>query len=167
MAITITATPGDASANSYVTLAEANTYLEASLQAETWAALDDERKKASLVHATRLIETYKFGGLKSTSTQALEWPREGVFDRNGYVVSGVPKKLKDAQCELAMWELTEQDRLAGRFELETMQNVEIGPIKYTVGPDASYIPSFIEDMLTAIGPGAVVTDDDYVPRFRL
>lgn len=168
MAITIISTPGDEAANSYVTLDEANTYLEASLNAAIWADLDDERKKASLVHATRLIESFMFGGLKSTSTQALEWPREGVYDRNGYYVAGVPRKLKDAQCEIAMWELNEPDRLAGRFELETMEAVKIGPINYNVAPGAPVLPSYIMDMLKAIGPGAVKDPNSgNVTRFTL
>lgn len=168
MAITIISIPGDVDANSYVTLDEANTYLEAHLNAETWSALDDERKKASLIHAARLIETFRFGGLKSTSTQALEWPREGVYDRNGYYVDGIPRKLKDAQCEIAIWELMEPDRLAGRFELETMEAVKIGPINYNVTKGAPVLPSYITDMLKAIGPGAVKDPNGgNVTRFTL
>lgn len=168
MAITIISTPGAIDANSYVTLAEADIYLEASLNAESWTALDDERKKAALAHAARLIESLRFGGLKSTATQSLEWPREGVFDRNGYYVNGVPSKLKDAQCEIAIWELNEPDRLAGRFELETMEAVKIGPINYNVAPGAPVLPSYITNMLMAIGPGAVKDpNSSTVSRFTL
>lgn len=167
MAITIIATPGGVDSNSYATLAEADTYLEAHLKADAWAALDDERKKAALVAATRSLENYKFGGLKAAGTQALGWPRTGVSDNDGYTISGVPSRLKSAQFEYAIWELTEEDRLAGGFELDNLDSVEIGPIKYAIGEKASSLPSHISDMLKAIGPGAVVVDSDgTVPRFR-
>lgn len=156
MTITIDAIEKSATANSYVTLAEANTYLEAHLKASTWAALDDEKKKASIVTATRIIETEQYAGRRATQAQALSWPRTYIYDYDGYVVLTVPKKLKDATCELAIWYLTEDERLAGQFEVETMKNVEIGPIKYTLKEDAEYIPDFIEDMIEAIGPNVMI-----------
>jgi hypothetical protein len=64
--------------------------------------------------------------------------------------------LKDAVCELAIYNLTEEDRLAGQFEIDTMESVEIGPIKYKLKADADYIPDFIDDMIEAIGPFVMV-----------
>ena len=155
MTITITATPGDASANCYVTLYEANSYLEAHLQASVWTAFDDEKKKAALVAATRQIDTMKFAGRRGTQAQSLAWPRIGLYDYDSYVVTGVPVKLKAAVNELAIWNLTEEDRLAGRFEIENMESVEIGPIKYKIGADAEAFPDHIEDLLEAIGPNVL------------
>lgn len=152
MTITINATPADSTANSYVTLAEANTYMEAHLQASIWSALDDEKKKAALVAATRLLDTEQFAGRRSHQQQSLSWPRTYVYDYDAYPVEGVPQKLKAAQIEYAIWNLTEEDRLAGSFELETMESVEIGPIKYKIRNGASTTPDFIEDLLEAIGP---------------
>lgn len=167
MAITIIATPGGVDSNSYGSLAEADTYLEAHFEAEAWSALDDERKKAALVASTRYLENFRYGGQKATGSQALGWPRIGVSDYDGYTITGVPAKLKGAQFEIAIWELTEDDRLAGGFELDNLDSVEIGPIKYTVGERANSLPSHISDMLKSIGPGAVVVDSDgIVPRFH-
>jgi hypothetical protein len=64
--------------------------------------------------------------------------------------------LKDAVCELAIYNLTEEDRLAGQFEIDTMESVEIGPIKYKLKAGAEYMPDFIEDMIEAIGPNVMV-----------
>lgn len=158
MAITITATSGSASANSYTTLAEANTYLEAHLLASSWSSLDDERKKAALVSATRQLDTEQYAGRRQFQSQSLAWPRIGLYDHDGYVITGVPTKLKDAECELAIWNLTEDDRLAGKFEIDTIESVEIGPIKYKIKSDASSFPDSVEDLLEAIGPSVVTGD---------
>lgn len=152
MTITINATPADSTANSYVTLAEANTYMEAHLQASVWSALDDEKKKAALVAATRLIDNEQFAGRRAHQQQSLSWPRTYVYDYDAYPVEGVPQKLKSAQIEYAIWNLTEEDRLAGSFEVETMESVEIGPIKYKIRSGVSSSPSTVQDMLNAIGP---------------
>ena len=164
MAITLNSTAGDPSANSYVSLVEANTYLEAHLKASSWSVLDDERKKAALISATRALDSMRFGGRKASQTQSLLWPRQYIYDYENYLITGIPKQLKDAECELAIWMLTEDDRIAGQFELETMDSVEIGPIKYKIksGYDAEIIPSYIEDLLEMIGPGAVVESDSSV-----
>jgi hypothetical protein len=167
MTIILSATPGDAAANSYATLAEANTYLEAHLQASTWALLDDERKKAALISACRLLESETWGGRRLHQSQSMAWPRLYIYDFDAYTVSGIPTKLKNAQCELAMWNLTEEDRLAGRFELENMDSVEIGPIKYKVKQDAEYMPDFIEDMIEAIGPNVLADSQDSISTMVL
>ena len=156
MTITINATPKASDANSYVTLAEANTYLEAHLQASQWAGFDDEKKKASLVSATREIDQEQWASRRETKAQNLAWPRLAIYDYDGYFVDGIPKQLKAAVCELAIWNLTEDDRLAGRFEIENMDSVEIGPIKYKIGPNATSFPDHVEDLIEAIGPGVTV-----------
>lgn len=153
--ITIDAVSGSPTANSYVTLEEANSYLEAHLQASTWALLDDEKKKAAIVSATRLIDTEQFLGRRLHQSQSLAWPRTYIYDFDGYAVSGIPSKLKSAVCEYAIWNLTEDDRLAGAFEIDNMESVEIGPIKYKIGPNAESMPDLVEDLLEAIGPNVL------------
>lgn len=159
MTITITATPGSESANSYVTLAEANTYLEAHLDASIWAPIDDERKKAALVAATREIDTKQFAGRRDLQEQSLAWPRTGLYDYDSYLLTGVPAKLKYATCELAIWNLTEEDRLAGGFEIDNMESVEIGPIKYKIGPKATSSSGTVDDLIKSMGPYIVVGSD--------
>lgn len=155
MTIVIDAVEKSTTGNCYVTLEEANSYLEAHLKASVWAATDDETKKAALIGATRTIETEQYVGRRATQHQALSWPRTYIYDFDGYVVLTVPSKLKAAVCELAIYNLMEDERLAGRFEIDTMDSVEIGPIKYKLKPDAEYMPDFIEDMIEAIGPFVV------------
>lgn len=157
MAITLTATESGSTSNSYVTLEEANTYLEAHMQASVWAELNDERKKAALISSNRTLETLKFSGIRSTKDQNLSWPRRYIIDYDGYQVTGVPKQLKSAQCELAMWYLTEEDRLASDFELGNLESVDMGPIKYKMktGLEFEIIPEHIEELIERIGPNTL------------
>jgi len=91
-----------ASANSYYSLASANTYFE-TIGFSDWIDGDDDVKSASLIRACLYMETLPWNGLKSLSTNPLEWPRRNVLDRNGYYVSatGIPLKIKQAQAEIA------------------------------------------------------------------
>ena len=91
-----------ASANTYYSLASADAYFDAR-GVSAWVDGDDDTKEYSLIKACSFFETLPWIGLKSLSTQALEWPRRNVIDKNGYYVSatGIPLKIKQAQAELA------------------------------------------------------------------
>ena len=102
MAATIDATIKGASANSYVTLAEANTYFETVPDSSTWTNKTDDQKNRSLISATRWIDSFVFYGDRCDDGQALKFPR------NNYQVDGVelacskiPNNIKYAQYELA------------------------------------------------------------------
>ncbi len=120
MALVLDATPGGASANSYCTAAEADAYHEARLHNEDWQTNADgtpvttAQKEAALVWATRLLdELVEWDGLRVDTTQALEWPRLGVYKPNGegWPTTEIPQWLKNATAELARHLLAE-DRAA-------------------------------------------------------
>ena len=83
MAATIIATLKSETANSYVTLSEANDYFDTSPDASTWTNKTDDQKKRALISATRWIETLVFYGDRCDESQALKFPR------NNYQVDGV------------------------------------------------------------------------------
>ncbi len=56
MAATIDATLQGASANSYVTLAEANAYFETTPDDSTWTDKTDDQKNRALISANRFID---------------------------------------------------------------------------------------------------------------
>jgi hypothetical protein len=81
MALTVTATPMSASANSYLSVADADTLAESYSTAiqDSWLALGDDEKGRYLVSATRnLNNSFRFLGYRTTDAQALEWPRTNV-----------------------------------------------------------------------------------------
>src|SRR5438046_7448880 len=105
MPIVVVATPGAADANSYCSLAEANTYHDSHPYASAWtgAASDDARNRA-LVTATRLLDEHiEWDGYAASATQALGWPRSGMVDRNENAIdsSTIPQTLKNAVAEFA------------------------------------------------------------------
>lgn len=103
MAIIIDATAAGASANSYVTLAEANAYFASRLGSSLWNDQDDETKKAALVTAANHLEAQVYRGARATDTQRLAWPRSGVY-RTGYLLplATNPELIKQAQMEEAL-----------------------------------------------------------------
>jgi hypothetical protein len=99
----IEATPGGATANSYVTLAEAEAYFATRLGAEPWTMADAATRESALRMATRALERLRWPGARQSTAQALSWPRTGVAG----VADGVlPQAVRDAQCEEALAWLT-------------------------------------------------------------
>ncbi len=106
----LVATVSGASSNSYVTLAEAETYFGDRLGASdngNWnkdsagTSRTDATKSAALVTATRRIDEEQFLGVKVSTTQALKWPRYDVNDEDGipfYDSSSpaIPERVKQA-----------------------------------------------------------------------
>ncbi len=110
MALTLVATAGDASANTYISLADAETYFESRLYATDWSGATTGNKNIALVYATRLIDQQMaFIGVKAEDTQALQWPRTGAIDRNGYPIdyTTIPDEITYATAEFALFLLGE------------------------------------------------------------
>ena len=109
MAVVIVATVGSASANSFITLAEADTYAEGRLNASTWDAATDDNQNRALVEATRLLSALTWEGTRVDTTQALSWPRSWAMNPDVtwfawayYATSAIPQRVKDATAELAI-----------------------------------------------------------------
>jgi hypothetical protein len=85
------ATAGASTANAYVTVSGAVQWLEGRLHTDPWftaAAADLWAPSAALIWATRLLdEQVSWRGTPATTTQALGWPRTGVSDPYGRVLS--------------------------------------------------------------------------------
>lgn len=112
MSVTIDATVAGHSANSYITLADAETYFEKKLYTQGWDALTTDEKNTTLVEAAREIDTYlRFRGERyhnetygDEDRQALQFPRDyyigGSADVDGELY--IPDEVKEAQCEQAL-----------------------------------------------------------------
>lgn len=89
--------------NTYIDLADAETYLEGSINTSAWDAKSTDEKNRLLVSATRYLDRQDWVGEKTSDVQALDWPRTGVTDPDGNAVddSTVPQFILNAECELA------------------------------------------------------------------
>ena len=114
MAATITATLSSASANSYVTLAEANTYFETVPDSSTWTNKTDDQKNRALIAATRWIDSFVFFGDRCDQGQALKFPRNNYqVDDVELACTTIPNNIKYAQYELARALANDTDAMTG------------------------------------------------------
>jgi hypothetical protein len=102
VAATINATLSSATANSYVTLADANAYFETVPDSATWTNKTDDQKNRALISATRWIDSLNYLGDRCDEDQALKWPRNN-YDVDGVELecSLIPAQIKYAAYELA------------------------------------------------------------------
>jgi hypothetical protein len=157
-------TVGGANANSYATLAEADAYNAAHPYGSTWTGTDPQ-KEAALIIATLVLDGWprSWTGTAVDGVQALTWPRNGMFTRNGYAIAGtiIPKELKNAQSELAR-KILEADVTANNDIVnQGIKSIGVGPISLSfAGLDAvnSRLVSRIQrelDAMMAMMPDSV------------
>jgi len=181
MAVTIDATAGGADANSYMTLSEADTFVEAMISSSDvskWTTGNDDSRNRALTAAAQRLDRERFLGARATDTQALQWPRTGVRKPDTYVntyATGfpfrisddyftdeeVPDQVKRAQIEMAVYLKNNVDGIS-LGGLEDFKNVKIGNLDVT--PDkagaigADRVPPMFERYLTGLrisGPGNI------------
>ncbi len=152
MAITIDATVGGASANSYITLADANSIIEGLVADDDVAAWDgssNDNKNRALYTAAVRVDRERFLGARVTNTQALQWPRQGVRKPDTYIntysigfpfristdyfsETEIPEQVQKAQVILAVYLNNNRNGL-GLSGLEDFKNVKIGNLRYFTG----------------------------------
>jgi hypothetical protein len=131
MAATVNAATGDPSANSYVTLSDANSYFDTRLHGAVWTSASDDNKNRALIWATRLIDaTVRFTGQKTNPSQALEWPRTGMFDRDETAISAstIPDLLKVITCEVALTLLSSDRLQESEAAVAGLSSLRAGPV---------------------------------------
>lgn len=119
MSLTIVATAGSATANSFVTEAEAIAYMAARLNVTGWATVAGtvctENEKKALIEATRDLSVLAWEAMRVDTTQVLSWPRRYALDPDAPSITGItdiaqlyfdtteiPTRLKNGTCELAL-----------------------------------------------------------------
>jgi hypothetical protein len=152
MTVTITVETGAnvPNANSYIALADAATYF-ANRNDTVWTNADPDSQGGALVRAAAGMDYWLNGrwrGRRANAVQALDWPRCGIFDSDGYCVPNnvVPQKVMFAQCEVAKIELTTPFIQQSVSKDDCPESVEVGPInvKYkATAPSITYWPQII------------------------
>lgn len=170
MPFVLDATAGGANANSYLTVAEFLAYLETAYELpESPSVLDDApllglatrtlnalySGKRKLVrpgsgHAYHLISP-TWTGVPATTTQALPWPRIGMFDRNGNGIPSnvIPQALKDATAELARQFKVGDRTLDSDVSIQGITSVRAGSVAVSFKDmiETQVIPSAVLDLL--------------------
>lgn len=147
MALVLDATPGGVSANSYATVAEADTYHESRLYVTDWTGATTPDKTAALVMATRLLDQmYEWAEWSSSTTQALQWPRNGMLDfleLSNIPSTDIPVQLKNATSEFARQLLVGDRSADDDVETKGIKSLSAGPVSLTFTGTA--LPKVIPD----------------------
>ena len=108
--MTLIATLGGSTSNSYISVAEADLILNAGFKATAWAALSDSEKEISLQQSTRQLEYLLYQGVRCDPStddellpQALQWPRSEASCRGVTAnCAAIPLPIKQACAYLAL-----------------------------------------------------------------
>jgi hypothetical protein len=150
MAISITETVGAANANSYLSLADAQSLIDGLVEdadVVSWASATTDQKNRALYTAAQRIDRERFLGARVNDTQAMQWPRSGVRKPDTYIntyATGfpfrivedfftdteIPEQLKKAQAVLAVY-LNSNKEALNLTGLESYQSVNVGSVSVT------------------------------------
>jgi hypothetical protein len=138
--------------------AEANTYFKTRIGAGAWDAVEVLDKRKGLLTATRYLDRLRWVGTKTSPSQPLAWPREGVTDLEGAAVVGTPDKVKFACYELA-FALTQDASIldnasgtTGNKKRVKAGSVEVEYFRMTSGTRLpTVVHEWIREFLTGIG----------------
>lgn len=107
MAIVVeTGTGTNASANSYIALAFADSFCS-DLGLSEWASAATADRESAILRGMSYIDALDFRGVKYDYDDPLEWPRSSVVDDDGYAIDEdeIPTKLQKATARAAYEEL--------------------------------------------------------------
>lgn len=111
MALVVEDGTGKTDAESYISVADTDTYVQLHLRSANtdrveWLAAATADKEIALRQATDWLDIQfqqRWQGRRSNEDQALAWPRWGVVDFDGYTIESdsLPQDLLDATAEMA------------------------------------------------------------------
>lgn len=131
--------------DSYISLADAETYFGDRLHSTNWSDKTDSIKEIALKHATRMLDDlFNWTGELTDEDQVLDWPRTDVEDSEGRELDPdtIPVQIENATCEQALYLLgaidptSEPDLIKQGFS-----KAKLGPME--VETDKTMIPDMI------------------------
>lgn len=147
MPFVLDATVGTATANSYATLAEANTYFAGHFSSSAWDGASDQ--EVLLSYSSRLLDHFMdWNGVRveNEELQAMDWPRDEVY---GVDVDIVPQRVKNAVFELANYLAANGTNV----DLAEASKIKVGPISIDIDADGAgfLLPPQISRILSNLG----------------
>jgi hypothetical protein len=136
--------------NSYVTVAEANSYFDTRIDVAAWSSANETERGKALVTATMVLDNLDWTGAAVSDTQTLAFPRVGsYFDpRLGIDVelkaTDIPSRILTATYELAYHLLNNDGLLDDTGEVD---NLKIGAINLDNIKTPSKIPNVVKRII--------------------
>lgn len=141
--------------NSYLDAAEATQILSETIGNESWIALNDSVKLASLIQASQLLDSnFDWVGEIATDIQTLRWPRKNVLDRDGREIPSdiIPNDVKIATAQLAAYLVKSKGLNSVPNNVESLK---VGPISLsfdsTESVNEQLVPRYIIALLSSLG----------------
>lgn len=163
MAVTIVATAKATNANSFLSLADADTYMDGLASDTEWDAATTDQQNRALKSATDRLDQERYHGRRTDANQRLSFPRTGIYDRDGdlYDQDTIPRPVEEATAELA------NAIIKGEYDpaetgLEAFKNVKVGPLDVTPNQgkqNPTELPEYVRLLLEPVligRAGAVV-----------
>ncbi len=141
---------GLVNSNTYISAAFADTYHDERGNTK-WENASVAERESALIRASDYIDKrwgVWFRGIKSSSIQALQWPRIGAFDNNRYTLNGiVPVPLQKACAEYALRAFLNNVLAPDPHQTVPEQNHEEGSVV-----DTEVITGEIQEKEEKVGP---------------
>lgn len=137
--------------DTYIALADAETYFAARLYVSEWTSALSADKEAALKMACKAIDRQPLRGIRKLTTQTLQFPRAYQRDSNVSLPSNltyqnaplgtswaieqdVPQRVKDAQCEEALALLKYGNSNRRRLQEQGVKSFFLGRLSETYTP---------------------------------
>jgi hypothetical protein len=102
MPVSVVATAGASNANSYLTVAAGDDLANVYLGTLSWSSASTDNKGRALIMATRYLDELDWIGERTSTTQALDWPRSGAVCGEWSFGTGIiPAPIQQATFDLA------------------------------------------------------------------
>lgn len=159
MALIVEDGTGLSTAESYISVADADTYIAAYRGANTtWDAATDTAKEVAARQATKYLDgTSSWKGMKEFSTQALAWPRIYAYDETGIAYDGIPVALEQATAEVMFLIVTGETitETVTRGGQTVREKVDVIEVEYSqsasVQPHFPIISRLVADLVASGG----------------
>lgn len=108
--MSLVSTTGGVDSNAFCDVATADLYHSERLFNSDWTEASTTEKSAALIQATIYLNDLDWlGNIDTESTQALRFPREDLYDKDGRELTDIPSFLIHATCELALDMIKSED----------------------------------------------------------
>lgn len=173
MALIVEDGTGKVDADSYISLSDFEAYC-VRFNYDLTDYSTAEREAALRSAALYIDSAWRFRDIKGSADQALEFPRAvGAVDRDGLTIASVPLRLKNAQCELAIYAAASPGGDLLPASTTGIKSETVGPISTTYmdgivsQPAYAKIENFLRPLVRLDAPvpvprSAMPTDDPWM-----
>jgi len=135
--------------NSYVDVAEADTYFADRLDVAAWIEASADQKAQALITATSFLDSLVWVGNTISQEQLLAFPRVGEYYEPFHgmptnLPNAVPKRIKEACMQLAYHSLNNDGLFDDTGEVES---ISISGISLSRPRKASKLPGYVKSLI--------------------